>query len=419
MGADRNPLRRPAAAAFAVAGLAALWWVLSPAGSALDVVTTRPADAFVDSVGVNTHVTYADTSYARHAEIAARLRELGVRHVRDGLFPERADEVARLHALAVQGQRATLILRPPAARAARIVDGRLRGAVEAVENPNELDNRGVADWPAVARSFAPRLRAAVHGVPVLGPSLAFESNRARIASAAAQWDITNVHRYAAGQPPERGLAADLRRAREAEGGRRPLVVTESGHHDALRATAGQPPVSDDAAGVYVPRLLLEDFRLGVARTFLYELADERPEPGLRDPEQHFGLLREDLSAKPAFTALRALLATLRAPRGDGRLPPAAAPQLRTDATARDVRVVGLDRDDGARVIALWRPVPVWSTAARRAVLPAATTVRVTFDRTPKAVALVRPSAGGAARALPRERALSVPVGADVALLVVR
>src|SRR3954454_144111 len=288
MGADRNPLRRPAAAAFAVAGLAALWWVLSPAGSALDVVTTRPADAFVDSVGVNTHVTYADTSYARHAQIAARLRELGVHHVRDGLFPERADEVARLHSLGVQGQGATLILHPPAAPAARIVDGPLRGTVEAVENPNELDNRGVADWPAVARSFAPRLRAAARVVPVLGPSLAFESNRARIASAAAQWDDTNVHRYAAGQPPERGLAADLRRARDAEGGK-PLVVTESGYHDALRATTGQPPVSEDAAAVYAPRLLLEDFRLGVARTFLYELADERPEPG-RDPEQHFGLL---------------------------------------------------------------------------------------------------------------------------------
>src|SRR3954453_17672772 len=84
MGADRSRLRRPAAAAFAVAGLAALWWVLSPAGSAPDVVATRPADAFIESVGVNTHVTYSDTSYARHAAIAARLRELGMRHVRDG-----------------------------------------------------------------------------------------------------------------------------------------------------------------------------------------------------------------------------------------------------------------------------------------------------------------------------------------------
>ena len=349
--------------------------MLSPAGSALDVVTTRPADAFVDSVGVNTHVTYADTSYARHAEIAARLRELGVRHVRDGLFPDRADEVARLHALAVQGQRATLILRPPAGRAARIVDGPLRGAVEAVENPNELDNRGVADWPAVARSFAPRLRAAVHGVPVLGPSLAFESNRARIASAAAQWDVTNVHRYAAGQPPERGLAADLRRAREAEGARKPVVVTESGYHDALRATAGQPPVSDDAAGVYVPRLLLEDFRLGVARTFLYELADERPEPGLRDPEQHFGLLRSDLSEKPAFVALRSLLQLIKP---DSQAP--AVPLRYTATGPAKLHQLLFQQDARHQVLVLWRDVSVWDRLTRRDEDVAPERVDVTFGQ---------------------------------------
>src|SRR4051794_26336374 len=416
MGADRNPLRRPAAAAFAVAGLAALWWGLSPAGSALDVVTTRPADAFVDSVGVNTHVTYTDTSYARHAVIAARLRELGVRHVRDGLFPERRGEVAQLRTLAAQGQRATLILRPPAARGAQLVAGPLRGAVEAVENPNELDNRGVEDWPALARGFAPRLRAVVRGTPLLGPSLAFEANRARIAGSARQWDITNVHRYAAGQPPEQGLAAVLRRARQAEGGK-PLVVTESGYHDALEATTGQPPVSEDVAAVYVPRVVLEDFRLGVARTFLYELADERPEPARRDPEQHFGLLRSDLSAKPAFTALAALLTTIAGPRGAHAA--AGAPQVRTDAATRDVSVVGLDRPDGARVIALWRPAAVWRPAPRRTVLPATASVRVAFDRTPAGVELVRPSSGARARPLPRRRSLSVPVGADVALLVVR
>ena len=41
------------------------------------------ADRFLDSVGVNVHVTYLDTSYARMDQWAARLKELGVRHVRD------------------------------------------------------------------------------------------------------------------------------------------------------------------------------------------------------------------------------------------------------------------------------------------------------------------------------------------------
>ena len=49
--------------------------------------------------------------------------------------------------------------------------------------------------------------------------------------------------------------------------------------------------------------------------------DEKPEPGLTDHEQHFGLLRNDLSPKPAFDAVRTLVAALRASPG----PPASEP----------------------------------------------------------------------------------------------
>src|SRR5512132_1412781 len=44
-----------------------------------------PADAFVNSIGVSVHLPYTDTAYARQAEIIARLRELGLRHIRDGM----------------------------------------------------------------------------------------------------------------------------------------------------------------------------------------------------------------------------------------------------------------------------------------------------------------------------------------------
>ena len=47
----------------------------------------RSADAFVDFVGVNTHVGYADTTYGDYEGILKpRLLELGVRHIRDGTF---------------------------------------------------------------------------------------------------------------------------------------------------------------------------------------------------------------------------------------------------------------------------------------------------------------------------------------------
>jgi hypothetical protein len=52
-----------------------------------DAGVARPADAFVDFVGVNTHLGYSDTTYVDYEGILKpRLLELGVRHIRDGTF---------------------------------------------------------------------------------------------------------------------------------------------------------------------------------------------------------------------------------------------------------------------------------------------------------------------------------------------
>src|SRR5579862_4501017 len=44
------------------------------------------ADAFVDSVGVNIHLHYQDTSYSNFPKVKQALLGLGLRHVRDGLI---------------------------------------------------------------------------------------------------------------------------------------------------------------------------------------------------------------------------------------------------------------------------------------------------------------------------------------------
>jgi len=58
---------------------------VSPADA--DAEVARPAHAFVDFVGVNTHLGYSDTTYGDYEGILKpRLLELGVRHIRDGTF---------------------------------------------------------------------------------------------------------------------------------------------------------------------------------------------------------------------------------------------------------------------------------------------------------------------------------------------
>ena len=55
--------------------------------SAVAALNASAADGFVDSVGVNTHVTYTDTVYARNFSLfAAALADVGIRHVRDSCW---------------------------------------------------------------------------------------------------------------------------------------------------------------------------------------------------------------------------------------------------------------------------------------------------------------------------------------------
>src|SRR4051812_30146382 len=57
----------------------------APAASA-SPAAPRSAASFHDSVGVVTHIVYYDTAYGDWPRIVSRLRELGVTHLRDGVF---------------------------------------------------------------------------------------------------------------------------------------------------------------------------------------------------------------------------------------------------------------------------------------------------------------------------------------------
>ena len=350
------------------------------------VLASRPASAaaaFVDSIGVNVHLSYLSTAYGDFAAVRKALVDLGVRHIRDGacagcrwLFP-RYLELARL------GIRATLIIGSPKHTTGTLADNLealrtpLRTAVEAVEGPNEYDVSGDASWAAALRAYQrelwervaadPSLRA----LPVIGPSFVRPASRAQAGDMSAWMTHGNLHAYAGGEPPGRNLDREQALA-AAVSGDRPLMATEAGYHNALATTSGHRPTSEAAAAAYLPAMYLEHFRRGIARTFAYELLDERPEAAAADIEQHFGLLRADHSPKPAYTALRHLIAAV----GDGT--PAAGAALRYELAGADasVRQLLLARADGGLSLVLWRDARIWDPVARTPLPVAATAVTV-------------------------------------------
>ncbi len=110
----------------------------------------RSADAFVGSIGVVVHLNYVDTAYGRQADVIARLRELGVSHIRDAM-PSPVEPLGiGLKAARQAGIRATLATGDVATDPEAAVADALKVVprpVDAFEGPNELDNSGDPGWP--------------------------------------------------------------------------------------------------------------------------------------------------------------------------------------------------------------------------------------------------------------------------------
>ncbi len=368
---ESSPIRLLALVAVAL-GLAI------PAQASAAEVKARPADAFVDSVGVNIHPAYNDTPYVpEFATVLQRLQELGIRHLRDELrdFPDRQGQYQRLNQLAAAGFGSTLVIGSPADGidglealleiAADDLDG-----VEALEGPNEYSTSGDPEWQprlvAYQQALYEKAKAepALAGLPVVGPSIV-HNDQAQLGDVSAWLDYGNIHSYPFGNPPDK-LGAAITRA-ELNSASKPIWATETGYHTALNWTGEHPPVSEAAMATYVPRLFLEYYRWGIVRTFSYELLDEWPDPDLDERESNFGLLRNDLAPKPAFDALRNTIAILADP-GEQFVPAALDYTLGEGGVefagpeSPGLHKVLLQKRDGSFYLALWRTSSVWDPA---------------------------------------------------------
>jgi len=331
---------------------------------------TPTASQFFDSVGINIHNNYAgDTAYGQWPRIVAALESLGIGHLRDGLKAEpRApgpvvmrEQLDRLSLLRPSGMKVQFIAaNPPLEHGSvdnllRFVKTSLLDVTDGIEGPNEYDTAGDPAWIPKLRAYQAELFRKVNADPVLrdlpvtGPSTISDGNRRQLGDISASVDFGNLHPYTGGAPSsEAHLASELVSARQ-NSKTRPVRATEAGYHNVV-GDDGQLGVSERAAAAYIPRTFLEHFAAGISRTYLYELIDEKPDPGRRDNEQHYGLLRNDFGVKPAFRALSRLLAVTR-DRSVRRGVAVPSPALQGDTAG--VRRLDLLKRDGSRLVVLW------------------------------------------------------------------
>jgi hypothetical protein len=195
-------------------------------------------------------------------------------------------------------------------------------------------------------------------------------------------DRGNIHPYPGGLPPLQNLE-DERQLMAPLTGNKPLVITEVGYHTDMSYPGPHRPASERAVAIYMPRIVLEAFRFGVERTYIYTLADlwsdaEAQKRNFPTWQNRFGLLRWNLEPKPAFIALRNLMRTLDADSA----PVASGGGLRVgvEGAGPDVRKLLLRSADGTYALALWRDVSVWDRTAQVDLSPAPDRVDVAIDQ---------------------------------------
>ncbi|MDQ8043352.1 MAG: hypothetical protein AAGC46_02035 [Solirubrobacteraceae bacterium] len=296
-------------------------------------------------------------------------------------------------------------------------------AIDGLEGTNEVDFKKLTDWAGkisdqqayVQQQIATKYPQ-LAGKTLLNPSIASAAGANTLAawkgsSVFPSWDSSpigavNAHAYFFRNTPEAAISNPdggcvkgqpnwLACSNEIAPGK-PIWMTETGYTSAINTTEG---VSQVAQGTYLLRDLLENARLkaqtgqGWDRTYIYELLDSRSGLGCSpsllcsfDRESGFGLVKANYGVKPAYLDLQRLMSVL----GD--------PSKSTTAASLDLSVAPADQNtvrrllfrqgDGSYVLALWRPVSVftpskvsWTGVSSGRDIPEGTAPNTTADAT--------------------------------------
>ncbi len=358
---------------------------------------------FVSSIGVNTHLNYFDRIYGNFPVVERELRSIGIRHIRDGIHLQNDDYNRALYVRWIElgklGIRFDAVLDPRSKfgpvtpEMLERVDDLTGHTIESFEGPNEMDISGIPDWDSVDRSYQKTIFTAARSMPdsdhivIIGPSLANASSGTRIGLTFENLDEGNLHPYPAGKIPSIVFPEQTDKAKSIFGNKE-IVFTESGYHNALNDHTDQPAISEQAAAKYIPRLFLEDFARGIPRTYLYEFMDEAPDPGLKDHQMHWGLIRADGTEKPAFAAIKRLIEELN-DASEPRRP--LTLQWWLSQAPPSIHHLLLQKSDGEFDLVLWQEIPSYDLRRQSEIANSSLASVLTIGQQARSITLYEPS----------------------------
>jgi hypothetical protein len=339
----------------------------------------KSADKFIDTIGVNVHLNYMDRVYYQQFDnlIKPKLIELGMRYIRDGVNTDPGDNrndfyYQRLRDLANSGIKFNLITSTKTDYS--LLDdvySWTNRAIVSFEGLNEPDDADNSNWAGAVRAAQKKLYKTVKGnsalrhLTVIAPSVL--EGQKEVGDLSPWVNFGNLHNYFSGLNPEiddwRGIRWKLKNVAEPLSTSKPVISTETGWDNALKGPHILHGVPEDVVGKYMPRMFLTQFNSGIARTYSYEFIDEGIDP--KDPEANFGLLRNDGSPKPAYTALKNLINLLKDP-GPSFKPGSLDYSLR--GNKKSFQHTLLQKRNGDFYLAFWAGKSGWDPATKTRLL---------------------------------------------------
>ncbi|HYD85156.1 MAG TPA: hypothetical protein VEA63_13920, partial [Opitutus sp.] len=193
----------------------------------------------------------------------------------------------------------------------------------------------------------------IASLPLIGPSLVSDAAYTTVGDLSDSIEYSNIHHYLYGWNPEvtniRGIDHAIANQSLVQGPNRGMTTTEGGWASATALTGSLPVVTH---GRYLPRYFLAHFLKGFAITTSYEFVDEGTNPA--NQEDNFGLLKNDLTPKPAYTALKNLLSVLSDPGPS--FAPGSLDYSMSGSTA-DVASALFRKRNGDYYLCLWLALP--------------------------------------------------------------
>jgi len=380
------------------------------------------SDSFVNSVGIATHFNYWDLlPYGNNVNSTiSSIKSAGFRFIRDGLSVDvNSGSNDRywgvMNQLTQQGIKLVLVTQPaylgnntwvtyPYTNQSNLDTAVNRvgaAGILAFEGPNEVDNNngnwgGIPAYGANTKAYQAAMyqhaKAIAPSVNVIGLTVTSAYGASFIGDISSYMDGGTIHPYPSGGIPTGYLTATETASSVLNGAHKPWWVTETGYYTAPNATQNvyQPGVSEQAQGKYISRLYLDYFNAGIVHTSVYEIADEHVNTA--DAESNYGILHNDGTPKPAYTAIKNLLGLLADP-GSSYSPSSLSFSL--GGTTSTIRQALFQKRDGRFYLVLWNDVSVYNTSSKTDISNAAVPVTVTFAA-PHNVAVYLPYSQAAA-----------------------